>query len=661
MRKMMKHDSLLIYFILSLISMDILFRVLTLEKPFTFSMVLSIVFLLLLGFLFYLITSFFRGTINMLLAHFLLFVTSLIYSSQFINYKISRNFYSIYSAGNGAQVLDFWKDIAGHTIKQSLWLILFFLPVILLSFLRKRVLSFDKIDRLNRIPLILCIGLSYTSAIIIIFIGGKDQHSAYDLYFKNSYPILSAERLGLLTTMRLDVQRLLLNWSPVNEVPVLSQPELTEKTLPAGTNNGESLSLIEREEMGIKYNMMPIDFPKLIANENSQELKNIHEYFNHVQPTAKNSFTGKFKGYNLIYVTAESFSSYAVDKDLTPTLYKMVHEGYHFTNFYNPLWGVSTSDGEYAAVTSLIPKIGVWSFRESAGNSLPLVLGNQLKKLNYKTMAYHNHTYSYYRRDLSHPNMGYVYKGLGNGLNIKKTWPESDLEMMEETIPEYIQHQPFHTYYMTVSGHMQYSFTGNYIAWKNKKYVEHLLFSEQGKAYLATQIELDRALQYLLSQLEAEGIAEKTLIVVSPDHFPYGLEDQTIDDLAGHPIEKNFGLYKSTFIIYAKGMERITVDKPVSSLDILPTISNLLGLEYDSRLLMGKDIFSDSEPLVILMNKSFITDKGRYNSITKEFTGNEHAEVDKDYVKTISDTIQGKFYYSAKILENDYYRKVFGD
>ena len=79
-------------------------------------------------------------------------------------------------------------------------------------------------------------------------------------------------------------------------------------------------------------------------------------------------------------------------------------------------------------------------------------------------MAYHNHTYTYYGRHISHPNLGYVYKGLGNGLDVKESWPESDLEMIEKTVPEYMNSQPFHTYYMTVSGHMQYSFTGNYIA-----------------------------------------------------------------------------------------------------------------------------------------------------------------------------------------------------
>ena len=119
--------------------------------------------------------------------------------------------------------------------------------------------------------------------------------------------------------------------------------------------------------------------------------------------------------------------------------------------------------------------------------------------------------------------MGYEYKGLGNGLNVKETWPESDFEMMELTVPEYINSEPFHAYYMTVSGHMQYSFTGNYIARKNMDFVKDLAYSDQAKAYLATQIELDRALEYLMNELEEAGVADRTLIALSADHYPYGL------------------------------------------------------------------------------------------------------------------------------------------
>ena len=170
----------------------------------------------------------------------------------------------------------------------------------------------------------------------------------------------------------------------------------------------------------------------------------------------QNKYTGMFKGCNFIFITAESLSHYVIDRDLTPTLYRLANEGFIFNNFYNPNWGVSTSDGEYVACTGLIPKAGVWSFYHSGKNWLPFVMGNQFLRLGYSSRAYHNHTYTYYKRNISHPNMGYIYKGVGNGLKIKNTWPESDLEMVDVTTPEFINDEKFHVYYMTVSGHLSY-------------------------------------------------------------------------------------------------------------------------------------------------------------------------------------------------------------
>jgi phosphoglycerol transferase MdoB-like AlkP superfamily enzyme len=336
----------------------------------------------------------------------------------------------------------------------------------------------------------------------------------------------------------------------------------------------------------------------------------------------------------------------------------MANEGFVFKNFYNPVWGVSTSDGEYVACTGLIPKSGIWSFARSGKDYLPFVMGNQFKRLDYITKAYHNHTYTYYKRDISHPNMGYDYKGVGNGLKVNATWPESDLEMIEATAGEFIGEQPFHTYYMTVSGHMNYSFTGNYIAKKNEPFVSELPYSDASKAYIACNIELEKALKALVEKLEAAGIADKTVIAISADHYPYGLPRECIDELAGHKVESNFELYKSTFILWKKGMEPVLIDKPCSSLDIIPTLSNLFGLRYDSRLLMGSDILSDASPLVIFSNRSWITDKARYNAVTNTVTYTDGGEKDTDYLKAENKAVSDKFEYSAKILKTDYYSKI---
>ena len=114
-----------------------------------------------------------------------------------------------------------------------------------------------------------------------------------------------------------------------------------------------------------------IPFEELIKKEGNEAIRSMHKYFSSVKPTKKNEYTGKFKGKNLILITAEGFSPYAVRKDITPTLYKMQEEGFKFNNFYTPTWGVSTSDGEYVACTGLLPKEGIWSFYKSSKNYMP--------------------------------------------------------------------------------------------------------------------------------------------------------------------------------------------------------------------------------------------------------------------------------------------------
>ncbi|MBQ2764538.1 MAG: hypothetical protein IJF43_05825 [Firmicutes bacterium] len=124
-------------------------------------------------------------------------------------------------------------------------------------------------------------------------------------------------------------------------------------------------------------------------------------------------------------------------------------------------------------------------------------------------------------------------------------------------------------------------------------------------------------------------------------------------------------MYHSTLIIWNSAMategNTVTVDKPCYSVDILPTLSNLMGVDYDSRLLMGRDILSTSSPLVVFSNHSWLTDKGRYNAVTGEFIPEEGVNVNDTYVQNMMDKVNSMFTYSAKILTYDYYDRVVSE
>lgn len=626
----------ILYFILTLLFLEIILCI-NVFHCIDSSFIYILFFDLSFAYFLTLLSTIWKNRFNKWIIGFLLGLICLYFTAQILYYDFFKVFLSVYSIGNGGQVADFYKDIIQLIINNILWIIICFIPLFIYVISNKKM-NTEKTNRKSVLIYSLSMILTFITGYSLLYLPSDKLTTPKDIYNESIMNVTTVDQFGMITSLRLDIQSLMIK----EDIP-LDNPIVNEEP-----------------EIVYQPNTMNIDFETLIKNTDNTTIKNMHQYFSSITPTSKNEYTGMFKGYNLILITAEAFSPYAINQEITPTLYKLANEGFQFKNFYTPLWNVSTSDGEYVALQGLIPKAGTWSFRDSSNNYLPLTMGKQFEKLGYTTNAYHNHSYTYYGRNKSHPNMGYKYTGIGNGMNIKSQWPRSDLEMMQVTVDDYINEEHFHTYYMTVSGHTNYDWSGNSMASKNKKLVSHLDKSELAKGYLATQKELDKALEYLINKLDEKGILDNTLIALSADHYPYGLPIENYNELAGKTLEKDFELFENEFIIWSSSMEKpIVVDKLGCSLDIIPTLSNLLGLEYDSRLLMGTDLLSDSESLVIFENKSFITDKVRYNSRTGEITW--YVEEDQEYLKKMNNIVKNKIQYSKLILDNDYYRTVFNN
>ncbi len=685
-----------LFYPLTIIYLEIVFKIALFKTLFNAGFIYILLFSIPAGLLFYILSTFSKRKINRIVSVVLTAGVTLIYLVQIVYYHIFTTFFALFSLNGAGQVLQFWREIFTAIGKNIIPIIFLLLPLAFLIIFGNKLIPSDKtVWSFKGIIIGITLSIQILSTFIVLYDDSGELSTRF-LYSEAIIPDLSVDKFGLLTTTRLDVKHLLFGFDATgdkssddnntddNNEYIQESAGEDSKEYKGGYsqenigNAKDESNLLQSDKTGgeiikpginptaekidFKANILNIDFDKHIAEESDPQIKAMHKYFKNIEPTNKNEYTGKFKGKNLVLITAEGFSPYAVSKDLTPTLYKMSQEGFQFTDFYTPIWGVSTSDGEFVACNSLVPKSGVWSFYVSGKNHMPFCLGNQLRELGYGTKAYHNHSYTYYHRDVSHPNMGYDFKAVGHGLNMEKNWPESDVEMIEKTTDEYLGAEPFHTYYMTVSGHLQYTFGGNAMAAKNKAYVKDLPYSEHVKAYLACQIEFDRAMGELISRLEIAGKAEDTLIAISPDHYPYGLTLNEIEELAGHKIEENFELYKGIFLLWSKGMTAVKVDKPCSSMDILPTLSNLLGVDYDSRLLMGRDILSDAPPLVVFSNWSWLTDKARYNSKQRKLIpvdGQTDTSLLKDYKSQISKQVSNKFAYSTKILDKNYYSKLF--
>lgn len=619
-----------------------------------------ILFSIMFAVVFHLLTNI-NKKINVFLNYLFIIIVIGVFIAQFIYYNIYQAIISFYSATNAAgQIWQFTTTILETAINKWYIILFFILPIIFLAILHKTKKIDFKDTKLEQKLGIIAVGL-IAQVVALIFILNTDVNQIYssrNLYYNINAPTISANNFGILTTMRLDLQRLLFGFE---EKATLTT---SEDTLVLEDNKDDE---IVNEQ--VEYNALDINWQELINNETRPTMLNIYKYMADQEPSKKNEYTGMFKGKNLVVFVAEAFTDLAINEQVTPTLYRLYSEGFQFDNFYTPLFPVSTADGEYMTDTSLIPKEGTWSLEKVEKNYMPYSYANVFEKLGYTSQSYHDHSAKYYNRDKYLKGMGYdSYLARGTGLeqrmNLSK-WPSSDVDMIDVTTSDYLTENVgnFITYYMTVSGHLQYTTVGNNIVNKNWDIVKDLDYSEKAKGYLAAQLELDRAVELLIKRLEEAGELENTVILISGDHYPYGLTLEEVNELSDFERDDNFEKHHSTALIWNSQMEApIKVDKIGSSIDLLPTMLNLFGVEFDSRLLMGRDLLSDNDSLVIYSNRSFITKYGRYSTLTNKFEPSIELPDDFDvdtYIKSINNIIYNKYQISKLILDNDFYRKLW--
>lgn len=484
----------------------------------------------------------------------------------------------------------------------------------------------------------------------LMYVGRDNAFSVYRTFTNvNTSTDSSYKKIGMLATTAQELRYMLFSGS--------GSIMITPSSL--------NISDVPRTYSSNSYNVIEsIDFTALADSTDSDILKATDEYLANAAPTRKNNYTGLLKDYNLITICAESFCPWFISEELTPTLYKLSHTGILFENYYGTFQSVTTN-GEYTMCMGLYPDMSRTktdsSFNVAGTNYLPFCLGNALKGMGYQAWGYHDYIGDFYNRNITHANMGYTFKAADSGLAMKIDWPSSDLEMMEASVDDYINSgEPFHAYYMTFSGHYQYNWD-NAMSAKNRDAVKDLPYSEPVKAYIACNLELEYALEYLMQRLEEAGVADKTCIVLTNDHYPYGLTENEYNELAGQTLDTTFEKYRNSFICYVPGLsENIVVDEYCSTADILPTLLNLFGVDYDSRLLAGTDVLSSGIHVAVLSDKSFLTKTFRYDAGTETvIPADENTTVSDKLAEAYRLYVDSRFQLSGNILNSDYYAHVF--
>lgn len=638
---------------LNLVSLEFLFKWLV----FGFSSIFKINNLFLLIFLFPIsgiivfISNITKSSKKNKIIYFLILgLLTIWYAIALIFKKVFNTYFCLSLFGLSDQAIAFSQTAIIEILKNIIPLLILFLPFIL-SFLYSKYFDFNKPNNKKSIINLLTILLSIIVLNIITYQTKDKENSLYSKFHGLNNNALNVETIGVLPAFYLDFKDIVMNNHKDIEIEI---PSIDE-------DNNQNEEERPNEET-YSYNILDIDFDNLVSSEKNKTLLNMHKYLKSDKGTLKNEYTGLFKDKNLIVITAESLNTIGIRADVTPTLYKLATEGFNFTNFYTPI-NLSTIGGEFQNLTGLFANLNDLNkyFRKGT-NYFPFGLGTTFKNSGYDVKAYHANDAYFQDRNVYLKNMGFNYfkaknTGLEKLMDCNK-WPQSDEEMLNVTIPEYLNSDKFLTYYVSVSSHMPYSKNGNAIVNKNWSLVKNLDYSEEAKGYLASVIELDKAVSSLIKSLEENNKLDDTVIAIIPDHYPYSLSLNAINELSDYKRDDTIEVNHNTLIIWNTKTPGVTINKTASQLDFLPTIYNLFDVAYDSRLFMGKDILSSELGLVYFQNKSWVSDKGTYLASQDKFIPKEGVSVDDEYVDNINKTVANRMRLSKFIIENDYYAKV---
>ncbi|MBR5614202.1 MAG: sulfatase-like hydrolase/transferase [Clostridia bacterium] len=322
------------------------------------------------------------------------------------------------------------------------------------------------------------------------------------------------------------------------------------------------------------------------------DYEKVNTYFSKKGQTHTNTYTDIFKGKNVIAIMLESIDTWMVDEKSTPTICYMMKNGINFTNYYSPTFGTGhTFNSEFAFNTGYFnppSSITAVNFQE---NTYKYSIANLFKNEGYCVNSWHFNSPEFYNRNIMHKQFGFEkYNSFAElSTSEKKVVADSNVLKNEEIYQKMIEKQPFFNFIITYSGHIPYVGESVKLSVAKSNHPE-LIDTSMDKETNNCQLlaaDTDDFLKQLLEKLEKDNLLNDTVIVAYTDHYTYSFSDQEkLKEYKGDDL-----VYRVPAFIYSKGIQCKQIDKPVMTIDLLPTLINMFGLSREGKYI-GNDIMA---------------------------------------------------------------------
>lgn len=405
-----------------------------------------------------------------------------------------------------------------------------------------------------------------------------------------------------------------------------------------------------------------ISFFKPEEKQTPEEMEFIKQTYGSLTFHEENEYTGMFKDKNVIFLQLEGIDSWLLNTTDMPNLTELKKNALIFDNHYSYYTGGgSTFNSELAVTTGFLTPISYsknpYSFNT---NSFPGSLPNQLKNLGYTVNAFHMNSGEYYMREMNYLNWGYDnYYSLMDEGNYTDISYQLDTELIENEFfyeKMFKQKEPFMNYIISFTTHTPFNLDSPMAKLlTDKVYGKDGVVPMMNEEYTARffAAETDRMVGLLMKALEDNGLIENTIIVAFADHYLYTLNDKTILDKYKRHTDNNL-INHTPFFIWSYDLQKKHIGKVNSQLDILPTVLNLLGVNFYDEHYIGKDILDDNYSGYV-----FFSDYSWYDGVNYVEFGqaSDNTSADTDYINQVNAQINNLIRKNDLTLKYDVFKR----
>ena len=359
-----------------------------------------------------------------------------------------------------------------------------------------------------------------------------------------------------------------------------------------------------------------------------------------------NQYTGIFKDKNLIMVMLESIDYVVTDKDVMPAFSNVMKNSWNFPNRYSALSsGGSTILTEYVSQTGLL--YDQVYYNDIFKNEYDYSLVNLFKQAGYSTNSMHSNFGSYYNRQQLHSVLGYEHSYfLQDMSNQYELYNDPQLVDNDDLYNKIIPHDQdkFMSYIVTITPHGPYDDTNEFCTKANHDSSQTDCFN-----YLAG--DTDKFVDHLLKRLENDDLLKDTVIVFYTDHpaYAYDYPKDYLNSLK--TIDEQKHIKAVPFVIYSQDLGYKSFDNLLfSDIDIVPTLLNMFGIDYNPDDYLGVDLFSKDH-----MNLSIFTDHTWYDG--NVYSGDLEVDTSTESYRNNTQYVNDKLELNSMILSNHYYNK----